>query len=135
VNKSCSNVYVKVLKFILAGLPAFVLAAPLNYALAKNLGMTKPAAYAVVMVFQISVGFWFCRWFVFDMDRRRSIWKSFTVFFNGILLFRLADWALYSFLVTRFELPFVAVQLFNAALFVLIKFEFSRRVIERREAI
>jgi putative flippase GtrA len=133
VNKPLRPGYAKVLRFILAGVPSFALAVPLNYVLTTAVGMSKPAAYAVVMVFQVSVIFWFCRWFVFDTDRERSLWKSFLVFFNGILLFRLADWALYSFLVTRLGLPFLAVQLFNGAAFALLKFEFSRRVLERRE--
>lgn len=121
----------KFFKFGLAGLPSFLVAIPLNYALVKWAGLPKPAAYALVLAVQVTVNFFACRYFVFDADRRQSLWKSFVVFFNGIILFRLADWAVYSILTTRLGLPFIAVQLFNVLLFGFLKFEFSRRVFER----
>lgn len=122
----------KLLKFFVWGIPAFAIAVPLNYALVKELGLARPLAYALVLLVQVTINFFACCFFVFDTDRRRSLGKSFVIFFNGIILFRLADWAVYSLLTTQFDLPFVGVQLFNVALFGLLKFEFSKRVFETK---
>jgi putative flippase GtrA len=123
----------KLLKFFAAGLPSFLIAIPLNWVLVTRAGWPKPAAYAVVLALQVTVNYFACRYFVFDSGQGGKLWKSFAVFVNGILLFRLLDWGLYSLLTTRFGLPFIGVQLFNVALFGLLKFEFSRRVFERRK--
>ena len=121
----------KLLRFMLAGGPAFALAVPLNYLLAHWAGLGKASAYAIVLGLQTTVNFFICRAFVFEPGPAVSPWKSFAVFFPGLILFRLADWLVYVWLTSRFGLPYLGVQLFNAALFALLKFEFSRRVFER----
>lgn len=123
----------KLFKFFAWGIPAFAIALPLNYALVKWAELTKPIAYALVLAVQISINFFACRFFVFETDRRKSLWKSFALFVHGIVFFRLADWGVYSLLTTQFGLPFIGVQLFNVALFGLVKFEFSKRVFESRK--
>lgn len=123
----------KLLKFFAAGLPSFLIAIPLNWLLVTRAGWPKPAAYAVVLALQVTINYFACRFFVFDAERGGGLWKSFAVFVNGILLFRLLDWGVYSLLTTQFDLPFIGVQLFNVALFGLLKFEFSRRVFEHQK--
>jgi putative flippase GtrA len=123
----------RLIQFGLAGLPAYAVAVPVNYALVKWLGVSKPAAYGLVLVMQVVINFFVCRRFVFKPDHAISLWKSFVIFLNGILIFRLLDWGLYWFLAVRLELPFIGVQLFNVLLFGLAKFEFSRRLFEGRE--
>ncbi len=120
----------KIIKFGVAGLPSFLVAIPLNYLLVTRWHMAKPVAYALVLAIQVTINFFACYYFVFATDRRIGLWRSFVIFFNGILLFRLCDWAVYSLLTTHFALPFIGVQLFNVALFGLLKYEFSRRVFE-----
>lgn len=119
---------------MLAGAPAFLVAVPLNYLLVHQLTMGKPAAYAIVLILQTTVNFFICRAFVFQSRGPESLLKSFLIFFNGIALFRLADWLVYTTLTNLIGLPFLAVQLFNVALFALLKFEFARRVFEREKA-
>jgi putative flippase GtrA len=123
----------KLLRFMLAGGPAFVLAIPLNYLLVHELGWDKSAAYAVVLAMQMTVNFFVCRWFVFDAKPSLSLWKSFVVFINGIALLRLADWLVYVLLTKKFELPYLSVQLLNVLLFAVLKFEFAKRVFERKK--
>jgi hypothetical protein len=72
-----------------------------------------------------------CRHFVFNVHPAFNARKSFMVFFNGVVFFRLLDWGLYVLLTSHFGLPFLAVQLFNIALFSLLRFEFSRGIFER----
>ena len=120
------------LRFFAWGIPAFAIALPLNYSLVRVFGLTRPLAYALVLIVQVSFNFFACWRFVFDTDRRRGLGRSFVMFFNGIMLFRLADWAVYSVLTTRLDLPFLAVQFFNVGLFGLLKFEFCRRVFEAK---
>lgn len=124
----------KVIKFGVAGLPSFLVAVPLNYLLVTKGHFPKPAAYALVLAIQVTINFFACYYFVFATDRRIGLWRSFVIFSNGILLFRLGDWAVYSVLTTRFGMPFIGVQLFNVALFGLLKYEFSRRVFESQRA-
>jgi putative flippase GtrA len=119
-------------KFFVAGVPSFLLALPLNWLLVARAGWPKPAAYALVLVLQVTINYFACRYFVFETGQRTSLWRSFAVFVNGILVFRLLDWGMYSLLTTQFNLPFIGVQLFNVAMFGLLKFEFSKRVFERR---
>jgi putative flippase GtrA len=120
-----------ILKFGLAGLPAFAVAVPANYVLVKWLGVSKPWAYAAVLVMQVSVNYFFCRKFVFESNPSAGFWRSFVLFFNGILFFRALDWGLYWVLAEKMGLPFIGVQLFNVGLFSLLKYEYSRRVFER----
>lgn len=123
----------RLIKFLLAGFPAFLLALPLNFFLVKWLAFPKPGAYALVLVAQTTANFFMCRFFVFEVSASGNLWKSFTVFLHGILLFRLVDWALYSALTTQFHVPFLGVQLFNVGLFALLKFEFCRRCVFERK--
>lgn len=119
---------------MLAGGPAFAVAVPLNYLLVHWLGLGKSPAYALVLVLQMTVNFFICRAFVFDAAPVAGAGKSFLVFVNGNLLFRLADWLVYTFLTRHFALPYLGVQLFNVALFGLLKYEFARRVFEREKS-
>lgn len=121
----------KLVKFFAAGLPSFLVAIPLNWLLVTRAGWPKPAAYAVVLVLQVTINYFACRFLVFETTREAGLWKSFAVFVNGILIFRLLDWGVYSLLTAKFALPFIGVQLSNVVLFGLLKFEFSRRVFER----
>jgi putative flippase GtrA len=122
----------KLLRFLLAGLPAFVTASLLNYVLVKLAGTPKPIAYAVVLLVQLIINFFICRYFVFEVHPTFNWWKSFIVFFNGVVFFRLLDWGLYVLLTSHFGLPFLGVQLFNVALFSVLRFEFSRGIFERK---
>lgn len=120
----------KLLRFMLAGGPAFVVAVPLNYLLVHWVGLSKAPAYAIVLAMQMTVNFFICRAFVFESNRTGKTGKSFLIFANGNILFRLADWLVYSFLTKYFGLPYLGVQLFNVVLFALLKYEFARRVFE-----
>lgn len=119
----------KVIRFLVAGVPAFLVAIVLNYTLVQVLGLNKPIAYALVLVVQIVINFFACRFFVFEVDPALKMRRSFAIFFNGIALFRLADWIVYSIL-THFGVPFLLAQMANIAVFAVLKFEFSRRVFE-----
>jgi putative flippase GtrA len=121
----------KLLRFFLAGGPTFVGAVLLNFALVEWLEWGTALAYAIVLAVQTTANFFVCRLFVFDSQPAARLWKSFALFFNGIIVFRLADWLVYVLLTKYFGFPFVAVQLLNVVLFGLLKFEFARRVFER----
>jgi putative flippase GtrA len=121
----------KLFRFMLAGGPAFALALPLNYLLVHWLGLGKAPAYAIVLGMQMAVNFFICRAFVFDSPPAAGTGKSLLIFVNGNILFRLADWLVYTFLTRHFGLPYLGVQLFNVALFAFLKYEFARRVFER----
>ncbi|MCX6960808.1 MAG: GtrA family protein [Verrucomicrobia bacterium] len=121
---------VKVGKFLAAGLPGIAVAIPLNLLLVKSLGWSPWLAYALVLLVQVSVNFFGCRWFVFQKTDTLSVWKQYFLFLNGILIFRIGDWGLYSLLVGVCHLPILPVQLGNVVIFALMKFRFSERLME-----
>lgn len=119
---------IKLIKFLAAGLPSFVIAVPLNWLFVGTLHMPKPVAYGIVLVFQVSLNFFMCRWFVFEKKSATSLWRDFATFFAGIALFRAADWGVYT-LLTHLGFWYLGVQLFNVFLFSILKFLFSERTL------
>jgi len=116
--------------FLASGFPAFLIAIPLNWVLVKRQGWNSAAAYALVLVIQVIINFFMCRWFVFRENKAVSLRIQFCQFVSGILFFRLADWALYTVLVSGLGLYFLAVQAANTIIFAVMKYNFSRRVME-----
>ena len=121
---------VELAKFLAAGLPAFLLAVPLNYALVETAGLPKPIAYALVQVVQVSVNFFLCRAFVFESSAESSLLKEFVQFVGGILVFRLADWMVYVVAVNHLGFYYLAVQLTNVVVFSVAKFLLAERVFQ-----
>ena len=117
--------------FLAAGLPSFALAVPLNWVLVERFLWHKAGAYALVLCIQVTLNFFMCRWFVFKDRYDSSLWIQYSQFVSGILFFRLADWALYMFLVSVMDFYFLAVQLANVIIFSILKFKLSQKVMER----
>ncbi len=115
--------------FLVAGLPAFAVAVPLNHFLVKQCHWSMPLAYALVLVVQVSINFFACCLFVFKRDTQRSMWKQFFIFLSGISAARLVDWAAYS-LMTWMGVPMLAAQLFNVMVLSVLKFSFAQKTIE-----
>ena len=125
-----SATLLKLFKFLAVGIPAFLIALPLNYFLVEKLLWPKPAAYALVLVVQVTINFFACIFFVFKRDASRSLASQFAIFMSGILAARCLDWALYSLLVRITPFHYIAIQLFNVVVFSIAKFAFARRTIE-----
>lgn len=117
-------------RFLAAGVPAFVLAVPLNYMLVEGFHWPKQVAYAVVMVFQVSVNFLMCRYLVFTRTPSSNLLKQYGLFSAGILFFRVGDWCTYYVLVELVGIYYLAVQVLNAALFSFFKFSYTRRIMK-----
>jgi putative flippase GtrA len=120
----------KVLRFILFGIPAFLIAIPLNWFLVEKLLWHKTTAYAVVLLVQVTINFYICIRFVFKRDPSKNLAAQFLVFMSGILAARVLDWGLYSLLVNTTPIHYIAIQFFNVIIFSLAKFSFARRTIE-----
>ena len=123
----------KLIKFLLAGLPSFVIAIPLNWFLVEKVAVAKPISYAIVLLFQVTINFFICRIWVFKGRNDVSLIMQFISFMGGILLFRILDWSLYSFLTSVCGLYYLAVQLSNIVIFAFLKFGFSKRIMEERD--
>jgi putative flippase GtrA len=121
--------FVTLAKFLAAGLPSFLLAVPLNYFAVDFLKLPPSPVYAVLLVFQVTLNFFMCRWFVFKKTTDTPLWKEFGIFTVGILVFRLADWGLYTLLVSVFHLYYIGVQLANVVIFSVLKFLFSEKAL------
>lgn len=121
----------KLIRFLLAGIPTFLVALPLNWLLVSKMGLPKLGTYACVLVTQTTVNFFICRWFVFREKEQKPMAARFLPFIGGVLLFRAADWAVYSILVGVFGLWYLGVQIANAVIFSLLKFAFVKKVMEK----
>jgi putative flippase GtrA len=121
----------KILAFLLAGLPSFLLALPINYILVEYYKWPEILAYALVLLCQVTINFFLCRLIVFKEHNGKPLLTQFWLFFSGILGFRVADWVIYAFLVQTWGFYYLGVQMTNIVLFSLLKFKFSERVIER----
>lgn len=120
----------KLTKFLAAGVPAVLLAIPLNYALVSIFHWDAALAYALVLVFQVTVNFFMCSWFVFESTGGKSRIMQFWLFFSGIIMFRVVDWVVYTVLVKYFDFNFIVIQVMNVVAFALLKFKFSKKVME-----
>jgi len=113
------------LKFFIAGLPAFVLAVPLNALLVEVAGLAKPLAYAMVLLLQVLANFLTCFYFVFRGESKKPMFRQFWQFACGIMGFRMLDWATYSAGTVWLGVPYLHMQLTNVALFMLAKFAYA----------
>ena len=120
----------KLFGFLVAGLPAFFIAVLLNYFLVDHLRWYEPLAYAVVLIFQVTMNFFMCRIFVFKEWNDKSILQQFWQFVCGILALRVGDWVLYSFLVRTCGFYYLGVQFANILIFAVLKFKYTQKVIE-----
>lgn len=116
------------LAFIAVGLPAFLLAMPLNYFLVNCAGWPKPLSYALVLVVQVSINFLMCRCFVFEKTSHDHVLVQYLKFMGGILGFRALDWSVYVLAVHYLGLYYLAVQFANVFIFSVGKFLFARRL-------
>lgn len=123
----------RVLRFLLSGLPAFLLAIPANWFLVEVFHWPKPVSYLAVLWGQTTINFFACRRFVFNLREKRPTFRQYWQFLSGMGLFRLADWLLYTIVVEVFRLYYLAAQLFNIAVFALIKFKFAESLFEARK--
>lgn len=119
--------FAKFIQFMATGLPAFLMAVGLNFALVDRLGVNRALAYAGVLVAQSFVNFVLLRLFVFKKSPTSSTTaaQDFATLFAGVAVVRALDWGLYSFLVHAFEWPFLVVQLGNVALFSVVRFLYA----------
>ena len=119
-------------QFLLAGLPSFILAVPLNVLFVEIILANKLISYAIVLVFQVTINFFICLFFVFERNKSSSLGRQYLEFVSSILLVRSLDWVVYSVLVEGFGAYYLAVQLMNVLVFSGVKFFLARQVIERR---
>ncbi len=122
----------KLVAFLAAGAPAFGLALGLNYLLVDRFRAPAAPAYAIVLVAQVTLNYFMCRWFVFRAAGRRARWGEYGLFTGGILAFRAVDWLLYVFLVKGLGVYYLVAQGLNVVVFALAKFLFAERVLDRK---
>lgn len=133
---------VQIIKFLLAGLPAFFVGIPINYYLVSKLHWWKPCAYAISLLLLVPINFFLCRVFVFNPNRDKGVFVQFYQFLSAVSFFRVLDWLTYSvlcmcidhwclfYIPTLFPRYYVCVQLFNVGLFAVFKYFFCKRAIE-----
>lgn len=120
----------KVLRFTLYGIPALGLAVILNWLLVDKFSCEKSVSYALVLIFQVTVNFFVCYYFVFERNNSSGILSQFVRFMSGILLARSLDWGLYTILVMFTPVHYLIIQLGNTLLFACLKYSFAKRTIE-----
>ncbi len=120
----------KILKFLIAGLPAFVVALATNYLLVSKYDWPKPIAYLIVMWLQMTINFYACRHLVFEVGKHSSIVRQYGQFLSGFATIRVAEWLFYTVLVEMFYMHYIAVQVVSILVFAIVKFRFSESLFE-----
>lgn len=118
--------------FLAVGLPGFLIAIPLNIFFVESLDLAIWLAYAIVLIIQVTINFFACLFFVFELDPSRGILKKYFSFIFGIGSARFLDWILYTVLTEGAGFNYILIQIFNVLIFSLAKFSFSRRVFEKQ---
>lgn len=116
------------LRFMLSGLPSFLLAIPLNYFLVQGLGFHKLIAYPLVLLFQVSLNYVILKGYAFR--GRGGSAKKFGMFGGGIVLFRILDFGLYSLFVQVLGVYYLLAQIINVGVFSVAKFIYTKYVFE-----
>lgn len=121
----------QLIKFGIAGLPAFLVAIPLNWFLVEKIHLIKPVSYLITLFFQVSVNFVLLRLFVFKGETEKNALKTYFRFLWGISFFRFLDWGLYTILVQNTEIYYLIIQIGNVVIFSLAKFLYSKKIMEK----
>lgn len=126
----------RIVRFLVWGLPAFVVSLLLNTLLTTTLGWPKPVSYLVALYVQLSINYFVCRRIVFDSDPDAPMLRQYAQFMAGVAFFRLLDWGLYSLLVAFipfFTVYYQAAQILNVILFSVLRFRFSESLFEKKK--
>lgn len=127
-----ATVAIVFVKFMLSGIPAFSIAMSLNWLLVSRAAWPRTAAYAVVLLVQMTINFFLCRRYVFALKSRRGLLRQYLSFVSGNAIIRAFDWALYSVIVAAIPEHYLYVQLGNVVLFSFVKFIFARSIFRVR---
>lgn len=120
------------LSFMVAGLPSFIIAVPLNWLLVEQLALHKSLAYFITLLIQVSINFFMLRKFVFKSEKQGKILHQYFRFLGGISFFRFLDWGLYSLLVTLTSINYILIQLANVFIFSIFKFVYSKFILDQK---
>lgn len=115
-------------RFLVSGIPAFLVAIPMNWILVRNIGLPRAIAYALVLLFQMTLNFALCRRFVFGISERSTWFREFAAFAAGNSIIRTLDWFIYTTIVAFYPSFYILVQLGNLVVFSLLKYAFVRHV-------
>ncbi len=121
----------KITQFLASGLPGFLVALASNYALVEKLGWPKPPTYLLVLWLQMTVNFFACRLFVFNIGIRAPFYRQYVQFLSGVGLIRMVEWVVYTAAVEGLHFYYLAVQMGNIVLFAIVKFKFAESLFER----
>jgi putative flippase GtrA len=131
IKRFISKIAPQLAKFLIAGLPSFILAIPLNWFLVEKIILEKPIAYFITLLIQVSINFLLLRKFVFLKRKKESALKQFIKFLGGISFFRFLDWGLYTILVEYTVINYLYIQAGNVIVFALFKFLYSKHIMEK----
>lgn len=122
----------RILRFLAAGIPAFAAALLTNLLLVERLHWPKPVSYIVVLCLQVTINFFACRLFVFNVSASHSVPRQYFSFLRGTTYVRVFEWLFYTILVEVFRFPYMLVQLGSILVFSVLKFKFAESIFESR---
>jgi len=118
--------------FLIYGIPGLLAGVAANATMVKVLNTNYALAYALALFVQVTVNFVVLRQTLFKKRKHNSVVRSYLLFLAGISGFRIVDWLLYLFFVDRLGWNFVLAQIFNAGLFAILKFKYSKKAFSGR---
>lgn len=126
------RVLTKFLKFVILGIPPFLVAIPLNFALVEWAGMNKQVAYALVLFIQININFLLLKVFLFRNEGKPVTVREYFSYLAGVSFFRFLDWGVYALLIPFAGKYYLVVQILNTFVFMVLKFIFIRHILENK---
>ena len=121
----------KPVRFLAIGGVMMVSGLALNVLLVEVLHTSHRPAYAVVMVFLVFLGFILNRFVTFDKGDTRLLIRFFR-YTCAVILFRLVDWLLYTFLVEGVTLYYPAAQVVSGSIVLVAKYFSYKKLFEQK---
>lgn len=118
-------------KFLLLGIPGFVITAAANFILVQYVEMNKTMAYLLVVFTKTSFNYFVCRKYMLQCEYNNLWHVTYFLFVPGILVIRAADLIVYSFLVYRLTIYFIFAQIHNVMWFSGIKYFVAKYVFQK----
>jgi putative flippase GtrA len=116
--------------FLATGVPAFLLAVPLNYILVNYIGLSHELSYVIVLLISQIINFVLVKIFVFRGWKKNSPQKQVLYFVVTTSLIRLLDWLVYVVMVEYASVYFIVAQLTNVVAFSVLRFCVNRIILK-----
>lgn len=114
-------------KYMLSGVPAFLIAVLLNWILVEHIKLPVLLAYLLVLAVQVNINYLICHYVVFNKKERPNL-RGIGQFSIFVLVFQGLTWLAYAVMVKWVGIYYLLAQLINIAFFSVFKFIWASKI-------